>query len=483
MGRFEYLMTLEKLIGRSLTLAPLVLLAAGVGCKKEEPNLGLVPHFDVQYDISDTNGYAHFTDTQSGEDFSLPIYSENTNGTTIPGALVMFFDGENSDVFYSEHPDYNTPGFDIFASANDELNSSTKRVSSSAGLTMTSNTWQGWTLTENNGSRHEAARDLVDWATKEKNNGWDYFGCTTFEEMEDGHKFFSVLYAGISKLAPVAAVMSYSETITTALEIVVGELETKEAEECEAFQFFGFIPNMNGWVTPTGGIVIPFCYTPKLSEIYTDNGIDDDCNGEIDEGGSGTVVVPTDTGEPGTGTSMDCSDARYLCDDFEDGLFDNSLWTINKGSVNETGGMLKFDDYSEISSYFLIDLTTLHEYSFKLLSEIVAGDDYEVVVTKNDWGWIAVTNRSGSIYASCYNSDIGDMVYSEQLDLVKGTRYNLELAVSDSHSSAFINDSILFTQDGCWLDNVSFSTDELELLVRTGYGTGVELENISVDEF
>tara|TARA_Y100000310_G_C20684705_1_gene818178 strand:- start:125 stop:1534 length:1410 start_codon:yes stop_codon:yes gene_type:complete len=467
---------LESILRKGVTLGVAAVLALGpTACKNDIPEP--IPHFEVKYAITDADGLAHFTDNESGS-FTIPVLDGDGSRSIVEEALVVMFDGEDGDAFYAEHPGYNTPGFDVFAGVGNESNSNAKSVSPDVSLSLTSNTWQGWKLTEENGEQHKVARDFVEWATQEPNNGWGYYGCTTFEEMEDGHKFATVLYAAAEKTGLVTVVNSVSETITSVLQIITGELETYEAEQCEAFQFFGFIPNYDGWVSPVGGIVIPFCYTPHDTETFTDNGVDDDCNGIIDEGGPGDD--DDDTGDDDDTTpATSCTGSEYLCDDFEDNSFDASLWDVESGNVDEENGMLKFDSDSAISSYFPTSLVS-DQYSFKLLSEIVAGDWYTVTITNNDLGWVSIDHQYGEISAFCYDIEEGGFAYGDDMSLATDTRFDLEFSQYGGHSSVFVNDSILFSQDNCYAND---STSDLQLIVETHSGEGVELEKILVEEF
>lgn len=465
-------MTLESILRQGLALIGAAALATGsLSCNKQQENE--IPHFDVKYAITDSSGNAHFTDNESG-DFSIPILDGDGARSTIEGALVVFFDGENSNAFYAEHPDYNTPGFDVFTSVDNSGTVAKDENDDYLSLSLTSNTWQGWRLTSDNGARHEAARDFVDWATQEPGNGWGYYGCTTFSEMEDGHKFFSVIYAGAGKLGIVAAVNSASESITSALEIITGELETHEAEECEAFQFFGFIPNYDGWSTPTGGMVIPYCYSISDNTFGLDeesiDGVDYDCDGTIGYGDD------DDTGDDDITPGDGCTGSEQLCDYFEDESV-SSQWDEESGSVSESYGRLKLEDHTNVTADFQTDLVS-NDYSFKLLSEVISGEDYSIGISNNNWGWVRVEHRYGNISASCYDYVSEEMVEGSTMSLTSGTTYDLEISVYGGHSSVFVGDSPLFSQDNCWLNNDSLLQIQLD-----ANNDGFDLEYIVVDRF
>ena len=460
----------QCLAGRPHTCRQLTFL----GCPGEQ-NDGSTPHFEVKYAITDSSGHAQFNDNEAGS-FSIPVLDGDGARSTTEGALVTFFDGEDSNVFYAEHPDFNTPGFEVFTGIDSSSSTATDTSENILSLSLTSYTWQGWRLNSDNGARHEAARDYVDWAAQEGSENWGYYGCTTFKEMEDGHKFFSVVYAGAEKLGIVAAVNSISESITSALQIITGELETYEAEECEAFQFFGFIPNHEEWTTPTGGIVVPYCYTPHETETYTDNGIDDDCDGIIDEGGVGDD--DDDAGDDDDDTSPDdvCTGTEQFCDGFEDGVV-GSDWDEQEGSVSESDGKLKLEDHTYVRAAFQTELVS-NEYSFKLESEIVSGEDYSIGISNNDWGWVRLEHRYGNLSASCYDYVLEEMVEGNTISLSSGTVYGLEISVYGGHSSVFIGNDVIFSQDNCWM-----TVDTRLEIQLDANNDGVQLEHILVEDF
>ncbi|MBT4446156.1 hypothetical protein HOA92_06855 [archaeon] len=473
-------MSLEKIVSRNKSMLPLLLTLPFISCQKPAiEEIKSVPHFEVTQKLTDSSGIAKFVDDQSGEDVTIYVKSETSSGPGVAGALVVFFDGDGSEAFYSEHPDYNTTDFQIY------------EHNSSHTLTLTSNTWQGWSVTrKKNESLQKSSRQFVDWVLHEKNNGWGYFGCSLFEDIKDERKLPSMLYAGASKTSPVAAINTVSETIQTILGIFVNDLELKEAEECVAFQRFGFIPNLDGWVSPSGGMVLNYCYTPASTETYTDNKIDDDCDGEIDEGGSSSGSGS------GGGSDFECSGDEFFCDDFNDGDL-SSDWNFESGYPTLSGGKMKFEEAAKATHGLYIDVTGEHEHSFRMLSEIVSGTGYDIQIKAEARvaesggvefydGYVQIWNHEGKIWAECYDFVNNRYVEGDERTLNPGENYQLEIVDSQGHISVYINEStLLFSQDNCFED-FPINAGDLDLLtieINNAYNDGPDFNYFSVDRF
>jgi hypothetical protein len=472
-------MSLEKIVKKTSKLLPLALVAPILSCQKSCSEQKNVPHFEVKYAITDSNGEATFVDDQNNENVTIYVKSENSSGSGVADALVVFFDGDGSEAYYSEHPDYNTPAFEIY------------EHNSSHTLVLTGTTWVGWSVeAERNEDLHASSRQFVDWATKEKNNGWGYYGCTTFTELEEGRKLATVLYASAKQLGLVAAVNSFSATIQEVLEIFVGELETKEAKECEAFQFFGFIPNIDGWVSPTGGIVIPYCYTPASTETYTDNGVDDDCDGIIDEGGSSEHDDSGNSTEDDTGNNYSniiCSSSAAFCDDFEDGVFDSTKWYVydvdtgsSLSSLPEENGRLQINGHYKVYTEEFDTPLASDEYSINLESKIYPSSEFYLnAYLPGTSSGITVTGDGSKVSAYCFENDGEEETMSANGDI------ELEIKVSQNHSSVYVNDNLLLSQNDCMNEmNTSSIGRGMQVVINNkNSGDLLELDYLLVEKF
>ena len=473
-------MGLERILRKGLASAAL-LVALGSGNLSCTDSEKVIPHFEVKYALTDANGVARFVDNEMGE-FSVTVLNGDGTRSSTEGALVTYFDGEDGNAMYTQHPDFSNPDFRFFT--DDDL--------ATASLTVSSiPTWEGWALVGSS-AEHDIARDYVEWASQEAHNGFGYYGCSTFQKVETGHKFGSHVYAAAQRLGPVAAVNTISDNMTRVWNILAGQseegsIEHFEAEECEAFQFFGFIPNYDGWTSPTGGIVIPFCYTPTDTEIYTDNGVDDNCNGIIDEGVSNPIGDDDDVSDDddfsddddSTPAVSSCTGSEYLCDDFENGSL-RSIWELVTGSVSESDGRLLFNSNSTIRSNFPIEVGS-NQYNITLLSDIVAGYNSSVRLGDDYNGWIRVQHYQGTVTASCKPGYGDETIFEgDTISLSIGSQYDLEISAYGGHASVFVNNQVLLTRDNCFGGP---GDTRIELRLANGSGDAMEIERIEVDEF
>ena len=462
----EYLLReqkrLAKIIAGSIALSTL-------GCSANNQ----IPHFEAKYGITDENGFAHFVDNESGE-FSIKVDSSSLERDNVVGAEVIFFDGYNSDGFYAQHPEHASPDFKLFNSvAVNNGSDDATGVNSNASLTLSPLSWQGWSLTQFD-EGYSGTKEFVDWATMEINNGWGYHGCAIFEDIDLGHRFGSLLYTGAKRLSPVAAVQSFSENLSSIFEFISGPLETREAEECEAFHWFGFIPNTDEWVSPTGGIVIPYC-VENLDNIETNtgDGIDNDCDGEIDEIDFGEGS----NGNEGNTNAITCSDLgnSYFCDDFENNNL-SSDWILDYGGVNVSNGWLNLEEdssiYREVVTNFADD-----QFDIKLLMKAqFGGSNSTIVLSNRNFGGIALFQEGDNLYARCGDNVSGEIVYSDDMAIDRNRDYDIEISLYNGRVSAFIDDFLLFGQDNC------FAGVETNLL-RVSYFEDIDVDYVWLGEF
>lgn len=441
-----------------VTVAGLAGILLATGCTRD-------PQFELKFPESTSGNVADFGSDSDDSDVTIFVY--DSDGDEVDDAECVWFDrtdGDKGELFHCYSPSSGLSGLDVY------------EHNSSHDLSLTSNNNIPWLLERSrNRVLHDTMSDFGHWSAYSDQL---YLGCSTYAEMKEGRELASLVFSTSKKLAPVAWITSITDSIQTSLETLLDSelIDQSDIEtDCWAIQYFSFTGFWDEGENMHAAIGSAYCVAEPEVEV-SGNGIDDDCDGIVDEnGGSDTDDTwNDDTGNPNT----TCTGLEYLCDDFENGSL-ASFWNT-EGDVSETYGMMVVGENSEVSADFEIDLTTVHDYSFLLLTEIVSGEDYKITVTNNDWGWAAIEHRNGSMYATCSTPE--GLVQGDSVSLPTGTRNELELSVSDSYTYAFVNGNSLFGQEDCWSES-SGNTDELEFVVTSRYGAGPELEYITIVPF
>lgn len=343
-----------------LTSALLVaLMGCGENCKTYE--------VDLKELVTDSSGVAQSTDSQTSQNRRITVQRD---GSALEGAIVDYFDANHFELFVTSFDDGArdggiTPVVTLLPGGSDEENIF-------VSLTESGFSWEELQQTGSTDrrERYAAAHDVVNWAVTSP-QVWGYQGCRNWESVQDfrdiGVAFYDVAKAAIPYVGIISTTAETGREMFD--EIFNSGSETPsfyDPSECEAFQTFIFGQNSDGeWAntwTPTFSMMVNLCVDEIPSAEIANNGIDDNCNSDIDEG---STSIGDDDGDDDDTTLDNC----LLCDDFNS--LNSNTWPTQEGSPYVNNGHLILDDAWVQSSYigksspdFVLETSLLFNESF-----------------------------------------------------------------------------------------------------------------------
>ncbi len=221
---------------------------------------------------TDQEGKAYFTDNESGEKFAV-YAKDKVSGQPLTGVKVTFTDSDSFNAFLLEYPSYNVafqtwPSFSAI-----QRNSLTLRDISDMlefMFELNPSSYQDFTVWdafhEDNQGKINAMEDYLNWA----GNNYKYVRCMTKEQMKQARDYTVEIIDSLSGW----------KVISTIYEKIIkldewGLINTLPEEIYQTYEPSNF-------TNPP--LIVGGSYTDEIPN----NGIDDDCDGQVDEtGGNG----------------------------------------------------------------------------------------------------------------------------------------------------------------------------------------------------
>jgi hypothetical protein len=214
---------------------------------------------EVKSGYTNDQGEIVFTDQPSGEDVRVQV--TDTRGNDVGNALVTYFDALAGFEAYMVNHQSIVPLFRIFAHNSDQDLLALSLTTASLQVHQYSGT--------SNGNSQAAATQFVDWLS----NGWEYMGCWTEEETE------SVMQGGVWIIEGLSYLFSLGVS-SDGVEQAADYLKEEVLTENTASHIYLFNPSDFGI---SGTSTIWTLEVRTIRDEILGNGIDDDCDGSIDE--------------------------------------------------------------------------------------------------------------------------------------------------------------------------------------------------------
>ncbi len=389
-----------------LASALLVALIGSQGCTNKDYEV------DFKELITNSGGIAQTTDSQTGENREFHV--QRDDGSPIEGAIVDYIDANHFEfaiISYDDGArDGNITPVSIILPGGDD------QEDISVVLSETGFLWEDYQQTGSTDrrNRYEAAHDVTNWAATSP-DVFGYRGCRTFESIQSDNRNVGVFLYDVAKAAlPYVSLISTSaqsgqEMINMANEMGNGLPSIfSDPEECEAFQTFIFGPDYEGefantW-TPTFSIMANLCVETIPDDEIANNGIDDNCDGFIDENGSIGDDDDGDDDDDDTGL-----EDYLLFDDFTGDSISTSNWPssgwfgddpivsnsnlVYDGNISRSGVSSSYQDYTgdrlvleteiEASDHFQIEM----HYGNGSNESIIIGNFLNFDIENAFWVW------------------------------------------------------------------------------------------------
>lgn len=268
------------------------------GCGEDNKTNDVSPaQPSLKFSTTNTSGEASFADDQSGE--TVVVFVKDENGQPLEGTAVMFGDSDGFEMFYAEHPAMkHVPQFRLYPH------------NSSHSIEMPNIHTGEWTVQE-----YDSDSAFVQAAEEWTESNWMYNGCWTKDELKAKTKAYTMIFQ----------LMGYGFVVNSIKYIadLAGFIEDLGYEPPDYY---------HEWVmlSPEGGnLVGSFVWYKGFKTSQEEcNGLDDDCDKEVDEGGvcqdeqpsNGDEVLWTDPTSgltwyhPGNkGSEMSWESAKQYC--------------------------------------------------------------------------------------------------------------------------------------------------------------------------
>jgi hypothetical protein len=209
---------------------------------------------NVQFATTNHEGKAYFQDKNS---FSTPeevvITAKNYSNQPVSNATVVFFDGPNFETFIAQHSNYTNSAANIF------------EHNSGHDLSLTTAPLQSIYHDQYTNERSQiGAENFFDWTKSD----WDYLGCRTKDQT------MTMMQGGTAIIKLLSKYVSLG----------IADNTIDKAQEWLSNQWpEGSVSHL--WFNDPAGFSTSTIWTmdvKPLSAEICDNGIDDDCNGLID---------------------------------------------------------------------------------------------------------------------------------------------------------------------------------------------------------
>jgi len=267
---------------------------------------------EVKHGTTDSQGKVEFTDSQTEEKVTVTI-KEKSTGKVLPGTKVAFIDGVGFETFIMNKSSY-MPLMKILSH-----NSSHQFDLTPASVSPSLNVYKY------QGADQAAVEKLVDWADDIER----YDGCYSYDQLKTKDKIYNYIFGKLGiNVSFVVNSLKYGLDIYSKLTGI-------PSPEKHVYHRFFFKPTSNDNMYAA---FFTYIAREKVNEIQG-NGLDDNCNGVVDEkGGNGkTNMIVHWKFDEGSGTTTKDSSGNS-----NNGKTNSTQWTSGVVGI----GALSFDGKS-----------------------------------------------------------------------------------------------------------------------------------------